>query len=711
MRITVASRREWIRRALTVLGGAAGWNGLRGGLTAEALAARPAPASANPVVITWQTVGFPLEGVYLLESTLEPLLRANPGLRVEVDLSVSQNNWSQGNAIASMLAGDGPDIPYILSLDEFVAPGLLLDLAPYVRRDNIDLSTFFAAQIDFIRATGAAAGGRPDALYGLPQISMPMIMVVNLGILDQLGLRYPEPGWTYADWTRLWEAATLKPTGGRPGRAGGTLDFFGSRFGGYGLPAPYVFHGWGGEYVDAANPTRSALASPASIACGEWAYPLLWEGVIQQGDQMFGPFQKGQLVSTSWESDELPLAAQSLRGLKWDFFELPRWPVRPCGYNHPAARAIWAGSKHPDEAWMVLKWIVSSPAWARMQMRTAMFAPNQPQLYPEWIELVRQVAPPLRDKNLEAFTAVAQYGYLGLPFRYLVPQVGNILSALGQNLMAHKTSVASGFRTASAQLDAAEVAGAEVFARERGIASTFATAIAKAERTPTAVRLPAPPWGGLGAPPAADATQVVRRGGVWTVTGGGGGVRGTTDACTFACTATTESRARFVCRLVAIRAVRPATINTGAKFGLMVRGDLSDDAASVGLEVAAGRGVHFHVQATPAVGLGDQRPSSGSQATGLVGAAVLLRDNARPAANYLVKPLWLKLERQVATWSAFTSWDGVHWVQAGNSEGCQFAGGWVGLYVTAHGAGDLASATFDHLEGFVPDTFVRLGSP
>src|SRR5579875_1387054 len=56
---------------------------------------------------------------------------------------------------------------------------------------------------------------------------------------------------------------------------------------------------------------------------------------------------------------------------------------------------------------------------------------------------------------------------------------------------------------------------------------------------------------------------------------------------------TTAPVASFSCRLTAIRAVHPSgSVHDGAKFGLMVRGDLSDSAPSVGVEVAAGRGVH-----------------------------------------------------------------------------------------------------------------------
>jgi hypothetical protein len=171
----------------------------------------------------------------------------------------------------------------------------------------------------------------------------------------------------------------------------------------------------------------------------------------------------------------------------------------------------------------------------------------------------------------------------------------------------------------------------------------------------------------------------------------------------------TASTGTFVCRLTAIQAVKPAgKLNDGAKFGLLALGDLSSAPANVGVEVAAGRGLHFHGVPFAYGAMGDQHAGS---APGLFAASAVLRPDASPAANYLLRPVWLKLVRDVTRWTAFTSLDGVTWLPAGIGTGAQMAGCWVGLYVTAHGAGDLVRATFDHVQGFSPNTFVRIGAP
>jgi hypothetical protein len=84
--------------------------------------------------------------------------------------------------------------------------------------------------------------------------------------------------------------------------------------------------------------------------------------------------------------------------------------------------------------------------------------------------------------------------------------------------------------------------------------------------------------------------------------------------------------------------------------------------------------------------------------------------------NYLLRPVWLRLVRAAGLWTAFTSLDGVQWEQAGNPVGVNAAGVWVGLFATAHDSalgksGLQLQATFDHVEGFLPQLAFQLGQP
>jgi hypothetical protein len=82
-------------------------------------------------------------------------------------------------------------------------------------------------------------------------------------------------------------------------------------------------------------------------------------------------------------------------------------------------------------------------------------------------------------------------------------------------------------------------------------------------------------------------------------------------------------------------------------------------------------------------------------------------------ANYLLKPIWLKLERHGTMWHAFTSWDGVTWTPAGSPTPVEMTSAWIGVFACAHN-GDFNGkgyirATFDNLQGFTPLYVYQIG--
>lgn len=196
--------------------------------------------------------------------------------------------------------------------------------------------------------------------------------------------------------------------------------------------------------------------------------------------------------------------------------------------------------------------------------------------------------------------------------------------------------------------------------------------------------------------------------GAYMVTGSGSGLTGTSDGGTFTASPFQTSQGTFSCRVTAITAVKAKSIPDQAKVCLMARSSLSSSAAYGAVEIAlngGGPGVHFQVRPVAGQeGASDQHTSNAKQATGLIGGDLILTNRAAPAVNYLVKPVWLKLTRNGATYTAFTSLDGQHWAQAGNPETFEAVGVWVGFFVTSHDTGHPIAATFDQIQGFTPPT-------
>ena len=305
-----------------------------------------------------------------------------------------------------MLAGQGPDVFSDWVMPPFVENDMMLDLMLFIKRDNIDLSGFMQGEMSFFQEAARFSPSNPNGLYGLPAYLHTECYAVNLGILDELGLKYPESDWGIEEWTRLWEAATVKPTNGKKQRFGADYDFGGYDGSGNFLE-PYWLYGFGGEYVDPTDPTKCYLSSPGSKAMANWIYPLIWEGVLGfPEDWGTSNFAQGLVVCTHNSTCTCGSQVQNAtdwRGLKWDYFQDPVWPVRRATFAADDFYGIWSGTKYPELAWEFLKWLTVGPDWQRLVMQTALAGPNQAKLWPEWAEIVRQVAPPLRDKNLEAF--------------------------------------------------------------------------------------------------------------------------------------------------------------------------------------------------------------------------------------------------------------------------------------------------------------------
>jgi len=204
-----------------------------------------------------------------------------------------------------------------------------------------------------------------------------------------------------------------------------------------------------------------------------------------------------------------------------------------------------------------------------------------------------------------------------------------------------------------------------------------------------------------------DAPQLLQVGpaGRVALLGEGSGLTGGGDSLTFAGSPSRLSRATFVARLVSVSAAHGTGLADGAKIGLMARSDLSSTAGEFALGIAMGRGLHLMTRPFPGGQGGDNKPPAHTDV--VAGQPVLANDQAA-LSNYLLRPIWFKLELEVDRWTGYVSLDGRNWVPAYTPFGMGFVGAWVGLFATAHG-GNPVRAVFDHLVGFSPSTVVTIG--
>jgi len=683
-------RRQLVRGAAALLGA----TGLLGPAAAQAAGPTSSGGTITLTITAWAYAGEPLNvGAELLYAVTAPFRAQHRGVKVQILPALAGNT---GTVIPMILSGSPPDViqDWDAGLWEYLNSGLVLPLDTYIKRDNLDLGIFDAGQLQ-------AYYDIHHQLIALPAQTDPTSTAVNLSALDELGIPYPPEDWTYADAEGLWRQLARKLNGQQ--RLGGTI--YRSSMA---MPDAFYLIGFGGGYVDPSDPTRTIVDQPASIAALEWCARQLMDDVA--GWRGTGGFRRAMLITRTTGSWDLPWQAAQWRGFKWRYYLMPRWPAQPATFCTTNFWAIPANVKHPDLSWELLKWVATSTHWQRGMMKVFLTVPSVQTLWPEWEEVVYGVAPPLRDKNIAAIAAGVRSGraYPTGPFAYATQQAYGTLSTWWNKALARQMSVRQAMAQGAQQVNA-------LLKQQRALAvhsASLRTGYGRLQRVPLGSAYPPPARTGAGVPPSPGKALVSIHDGSYALLGAGWDVWGESDNCAFACLPVTGSEGVYTCRVAAVQNVSCPYLSPWAKFGLMARGDLSDDAAEVTLEGTGANGTGMQMRF--AANLPPAASGFGATSAGAVlGASAITQPNTKPAANYVKRPFWLRLRRQGLTWSCYTSWDGKTWQLLG-SYTVDMGGCWVGLFADSgnfafNGKGAIR-VIFDHLD-FTPTTFVQVGVP
>jgi ABC-type glycerol-3-phosphate transport system substrate-binding protein len=417
---------------------AAVWAGTAGGCR-SASTAPAVPTPSRPTVrLVWQPwrVGWGKGWDQVFYEATQSFRNQHPGIDIVIDPAVASHSWSDdGFVVTQILSGTAPDVFSGFGPENLVENGYLLDLTASLRAANFDLSVFDKAQVDhYHRGTG---------LYALPAELSTTALAVNLDILDQLGLAYPDPHWDFQQASDLWVRSTV-----RGKRVGATFWSEGGN-----CPGNYYWQGWSTDLVDAADPARCIADRQPSLAFADWFYDLYSAGAAA----FSGDFATGRATCATTGSWTLPTAATQWRAIKYDFYPYPSWPSGQTAYAGRDYYAVPINAPHPEEAATFLIWLMSVE-WQRTMMQLQLVIPSIRTLWQEWATVVRQVAPPLAKKNLEAFTAAAfvNRAFTKTAFAYASDRAYGLLFGWTQKISTRQIDVRGGLTQGAAQVNAFE---------------------------------------------------------------------------------------------------------------------------------------------------------------------------------------------------------------------------------------------------------------
>ena len=282
----------------------------------------------------------------------------NPNIKVEMTALDPVNFWPRLAAMAA--AGELPDVFSMSTgyIDTWARDGLLLNIQHLVDRD-LDLDNYFYNVFDEDRFPNKETSD----MYAIPYAWVGPVLFYNQDMFDAAGLEYPNDDWTWDDFQEAALALTIQSN---PNRAPEQYGFW--WYGRYTHVEPWVYAN-GGRILN-ENKTRIAIDDKAKEALQFLADLTNVHGASMAHRDMAGirqqdlfPLQQAAMwVDGSWMIDHVRTVAGD--SFRWGIANVPKGPSLEPGeersYYWPDSVGIAATTKHEDEAWAFVQYLIGA---------------------------------------------------------------------------------------------------------------------------------------------------------------------------------------------------------------------------------------------------------------------------------------------------------------------------------------------------------------
>ena len=344
-----------------------------------AAAPTEAPAAAAPTAAPAASSGETVNLDYWLwdanqlpayQKCADNFMAKNPNIKVTITQQGWNDYWS--GIQNGMIGGTAPDVftDHLAKYPEFASKNQLVDIQPYIDRDKVDLSVYLSGLADL--------WGRDGKRFGLPKDWDTIAIVYNKDMLDKAGVTVddvsnatwnPDDGGTFA---QLIAKLTLDENGKN------ALDpaFDKTKVAQYGLIINGAGEGYGQtewswltnttgwKHIDNLYATAYHYDDPRFIKTIQWYADMMaavkvmpLELVTSLGGSAAFNAGKGALHSNgSWMIGDFAKNAT----FPFGFARLPKGPEGRKSMFNGLADSIWIGSKHPDQAWELVKYLASA---------------------------------------------------------------------------------------------------------------------------------------------------------------------------------------------------------------------------------------------------------------------------------------------------------------------------------------------------------------
>ncbi len=300
----------------------------------------------NRIIIKVALWGSP-EEIKIISDTVRMYEKTHPNIKVELQHSRGGADYIQ-KVLTQIAGGDPLDIAFA-EVNVFVPmfeKDVFLDLTPFIQKDKeFDIKEFFPEVVR--RFT------RDGKIYCIPRDTAPFACVFyNKKLFDEAGVSYPKDSWNYNDLIRIAKQLTKRDDSGNIMQ--------------YGFHAwawmNFVF-GFGGQIVDKEeNPTKCVLNKSDAIKGLQFYADLCYKYKVSPSPLALNSMQQGpadlflagklaMFSSGIWETPRF----RSIIAFDWDVAMFPKGPKRRAFGSGGSGYCITKATKHPKEAWEVLK--------------------------------------------------------------------------------------------------------------------------------------------------------------------------------------------------------------------------------------------------------------------------------------------------------------------------------------------------------------------
>ncbi len=344
----------------------------------------------NKVQIRWYCclgTGESPEQVEVEQKVVEEFNASHP--KIQLILEVITYNAARDTLSTEIASGNPPDIVGPVGVGGANAfAGQWLDLSEQIKKTNYDLSQFDKGAVDFYKVGGEGQVGLPFAIY-------PSELYYQRKLFDEAGLKYPphkygekytmpdgkEVEWDFDALAQIAKILTVD----EQGKDASEADFDPKKVTQYGYleqwPADVRDIGaWFGADSLVEKDGKTARIPPQWAESWKWHYDGMWKSHFMpnndaQNTPTFGagnPFNSGKIamaLSFLWYTGSMEPDSV---GKDWDIAVVPSFKGKTTALLNADTFRIMKATKHPDEAFEVLNYLLGEAAPQLLQTYGAM---------------------------------------------------------------------------------------------------------------------------------------------------------------------------------------------------------------------------------------------------------------------------------------------------------------------------------------------------